>query len=93
MSEFLGQKIEVEKSESSPTPVRFVWQGETYHVAEVLKEWADTGYGTAREKSRTWFTRRHRRYFVVRCAEGGEFEMYLDYADRRTPQWWLVSKR
>lgn len=93
MTEFLGEKIEVQQSASSPTPVCFVWQGETFHVAEVLKEWVDTGYGTTPPRSRKWFTRRHRRYFVVRCTEGEEFEMYLDYSDRSKPQWWLVARR
>ena len=93
MPEFIGEKIEVERGDMSPTPVSFTWRGETYQVAEVLEEWVDTGYGTAREKSRKWFTRRHRRYYVVRCTTGEAFEMYFDYADRRKPQWQLVEKR
>ena len=93
MSEILSEKIDVEKAETSPTPVSFTWRGEVHAVAEVLEERVDTGFGTAPDRSRKWFTRRHRRYFVVRDSAGDVFEIYLDYANRGNQTWWLLKKR
>jgi hypothetical protein len=92
MEEFIAERIEVEKAETSPRPVRFCWRGEEHEVAEVLREWVDTGFGGAPARSRKSYNRRHRRYYVVRDGEGSVFEMYLDYANRRKPTWWLVAK-
>ena len=93
MRDFIGTRIEVEHGPSSPTPVRFTWQGETHEVADVLASRVDTGYGRKPPRSRKWYTRRHRRYFVVKDTAGDIFEMYLDYADRDHPTWWLVKMR
>ncbi len=93
MAEFLGEKIEVERDPKFPRPVSFKWRDEVHVVAEVLEEWVDTGFGTAPERSRKWFTRRHRRYFIVRDSAGDVFEIYLDYANRSNQTWWLVKKR
>jgi hypothetical protein len=82
MEEFIAERIEVEKAETSPRPVRFCWRGEEHEVFG----------GGAPARSRKWYNRRHRRYYVVRDGEGSVFEMYLDYADRRKPTWWLVAK-
>jgi hypothetical protein len=92
MEEFIGERIEVEKAQTSPRPVRFSWRGEHHDVVEVLREWVDIGFGGAPPGSRKWYNRRHRRYYVVRDGEGCVFEMYLDYADRRKPTWWLVER-
>ncbi len=92
MEKFLTEKIEVEQSASSPHPVSFTWRGEVYTVAEVVEEWVDTGFGTANERSRVWFNRRHRRWFVVRTTADELFEMYKDYADNRKFTWWLTKK-
>ncbi|MHC4575377.1 MAG: DUF6504 family protein [Planctomycetota bacterium] len=92
MEEFIGERIEVEKAQTSPRPVRFSWRGEHHDVVEVLREWVDIGFGGAPPGSRKWYNRRHRRYYVVRDADGCVFEMYLDYADRRKPTWWLVER-
>lgn len=92
MVRFLGERIEVDKDAKSPQPVSFTWRGETHHVAEVLQEWVDTGFGTAPERSRKWYNRRHRRHFVIRDIAGAVFEIYLDYADKRQHTWWLVRK-
>jgi hypothetical protein len=92
MSEILSEKIEVEKAETSPMPVRFIWRGREHSVAEILKEWVDTGFGSTPPGSRRWYNRRRRRYFVVRDAAGEVFEMYLDYHNPRKPEWWLVRK-
>lgn len=92
MSELVSEQIEVERDERFPQPVSFVWRGETHVVAEIVKEWVDTGYGHVPPRSRKWYTRRHRRYFVVRDQAGDEFEIYFDYGDKRHRTWWLVSK-
>lgn len=92
MGEFIGEQIEVEKAETCPRPVRFCWRDGQHEVAEVLDEWVDIGFGDAPPRSRKWYNRRHRRYYVVRDAEGRVFKIYLDYANRRKPTWWLAEK-
>ena len=92
MGEFIGEQIEVEKAQTCPRPVRFCWRGKNHDVVEVLSEWVDTGFGDAPPRSRKWYNRRHRRYFVVKDVEGHTFEIYLDYANRRKPTWWLAER-
>jgi hypothetical protein len=92
MEEFFGEQIEVEKEEASPRPLRFTWRGEAHDVVEVLNERVDAGFGGLPRRSRKWYTRRHRRYYVVRDSQGGCFEIYLDYSNRQKLSWWLVRR-
>jgi hypothetical protein len=92
MQEFLGEQIEVEQSKTSPRPVRFKWRGKAHEVVEVLRVRVDTGFGGLPPRSRKWYTRRHRRYYVVKDSAGDTFEIYLDYANRKKQTWWLVKK-
>jgi len=92
VEEFIGERIEVEKAETSPRPVRFEWRGEVHDVVEVLDERVDIGYGGLPPRSQKWRTRRHRRYYIVRDSQGDVFKIYLDYANRKKPTWWLVEK-
>ena len=93
MERFLAERIEVERDPRFPRPISFTWRGESHAVAEILEEWVDTGFGTVPERSRKWYNRRHRRYFVVRDSAGDVFEIYLDYANRSNQTWWLVARR
>jgi hypothetical protein len=90
--EFFGEQIEVEKEKAAPRPRRFTWRGEVHDVAEVVNERVDAGFGSLPRRSRKWFTRRHRRYFVVRDSKGDVFEIYLDYSNRQKQSWWLVRR-
>ena len=90
--EFIGEEVEVEQSEKRPRPVRFVWRGEEHEVAEVLSVRVDTGFGNHPPRSRRWYTRRHRRYYVVKDTSGAIFEMYLDYADKSHRHWFLTRR-
>jgi hypothetical protein len=90
--EFIGEEVRVEQARRSPRPLRFVWRGEAHDVAEVLSVRVDTGFGGLPPRSRRWYTRRHRRYYVVKDEAGSAFEMYLDYADKARPKWILVRK-
>ena len=92
MTEFHGERIDVETDKKSPRPVSFRWEGQAYTVVEILKEWVDTGFGDAPPASRKWFNRRHRRYYIVRVSDGDAYEIYFDYANRKNKTWWLVSK-
>ena len=92
MEEFFGEQIEVEKEEASPRPVSFTWHGEVHDVVEVLNERLDTGFGVLPRRSRKWYTRRHRRYYIVKDAQGDVFEIYLDYSSRRKQSWWLTRR-
>jgi hypothetical protein len=92
VEEFVGEKIEVEQAPSSPRPVRFKWRGRVHEVVEVIRQRVDTGFGGLPPGSRRWYTRRHRRYYIVRDAEGEVLEIYLDYANRKRCSWWLVRR-
>ena len=92
MGELIGERIEVEKAETSPRPLRFCWRGEHHEVVKVLGEWVDIGFGELPARSRKCYNRRHRRYYVVRDAQGCVFEIYLDYGNRRKPSWWLAQR-
>jgi len=92
MEEFISERIEVEKAETSPRPLRFTWRGEEHKAVEVLREWVDTGFGSVPSRSRKWYNRRHRRHYVVKDAESRVFEIYLDYANRQKPTWWLLER-
>lgn len=92
MEEFIGERIEVEKAQRSPRPLHFSWRGGNHNVVEVLREWVEIGFGTLPVRSRKWYNRRHRRYYVVRDAQGRVFEIYLDYANRQKRSWWLARR-
>jgi len=90
--QFIGEEVEVEQAGRSPRPVRFVWRGETHEVAEVVSVRVDTGFGGLPARSRRWYTRRHRRYYVVKDTARSVFEMYLDYADKGRRVWFLTRR-
>ena len=92
MDDFIGESIAVERAPSSPRPVRFEWRGEIHEVADVLNEWVDVGFGGLPPRSRKWYTRRHRRYYVLRDSAGAIFEVYLDYSNKSKPTWFLVRR-
>ena len=92
MEELVAERIEVEQARTSPRPVRFTWRGQAHDIVEVLQVRVDTGFGGLPPRSRKWYARRHRRYYVVKASGGDTFEIYLDYADRRKPTWWLVKR-
>ena len=50
------------------------------------------GFGGLPPRSRKWYTRRHRRYFIVKDTKGDVFEIYLDYSNRSKQSWWLVTR-
>jgi len=92
MDEFISEAIEVEQAPTSPRPVRFTWRGQVHDVAEILGHRVDIGFGDLPPRSRRWYTRRHRRYYLVKDARGDVFEMYLDYSNRSRKTWWLVKR-
>ena len=92
MTEFVGERIQVQKDATSPRPISFKWRGRLYVVAEMLEEWVDAGFGSTPTASRVWYNRHHRRYYVVRTTSGDIFKLYYDYANRKSPTWWLVGK-
>ena len=90
--ELVAEKIDVEQSATSPRPVRFTWRGKVHGIVEVLQVRVDTGFGGLPPRSRKWYTRRHRRYYVVKDSQGDAFEIYLDYSNRKKLSWWLARK-
>ncbi|MDI6828390.1 MAG: DUF6504 family protein [Armatimonadota bacterium] len=93
MAEFLGEQIEVLKDEKTPRPISFKWHGEVHTIVEILEEWVDTGFGQLPYRSRKWYNRRHRRYYVVRDSAGCVFEIYHDYSNRKNQTWWLTKRK
>ncbi len=82
MDEFIGERIQVEQSPTSPRPIRFKWRGATHEIVEILDRRVDIGFGDLPLRRRKWYTRRHRRYYTVKDSEGDVFQIYLDYANR-----------
>ena len=92
MEEFFGERIEVERHPNSPKPLRFILRGQIYEVSKIIHERVDTGFGELPPTSRKWYTRRHRRYYIVQDSQEEFFEIYLDYADKQKQTWWLVKR-
>jgi hypothetical protein len=90
--QFIGEEVQVEQAGESPRPLRFFWRGEAHDVVEVVSLRVDTGFGGLPARSRRWYTRRHRRYYVVKDRAGSAFEMYLDYADKGHRVWFLTRR-
>lgn len=99
---FIGAAIEVQFDrgpalEKRPGPPdRFVWEGQTYHIVEVLREWHDyrargktlAFYIKERGSYRAKAARRQgtwgvgRDYYRVRTDAGRVFDIYYDRAPR-----------
>jgi hypothetical protein len=92
MDEFIAEPVEVEQAPGLPQPARFLWRREKHEVAKIVSEWVDLGHGQLPETARRWYTRHHRRYYVVEDTAGVRYELYLDYANRKRPAWILTRK-
>jgi len=109
---FIGSPIEVEfdeppqLSKSPDCPDRFLWQGETFEIVELLREWRDydrrgrmaenmrPAHISVAAKRGSWGVGRF--YFRVRVKGGRVFELYYDRApidaDRREGGWFLTQE-
>jgi len=86
--EFLHEPIEVEFAKKPGPPTAFVWRGERHEVAEVLRGWADHGFGPMKYPGK-WWQRRHRNCYRVRTTHGIVVEFYLD----RGRSAWVLTRR
>jgi hypothetical protein len=109
---FITEQIEVEFDqppvlEKKPLPpTRFIWRGETYHVAELLSEWVDY---ERRGRMRRNMQPQHAAvatqrgswgvglfYFRVRTNAGRYFDLYYDRApkgiDNRKGAWFIYQE-
>jgi phosphoribosylglycinamide formyltransferase-1 len=71
-------------------PGEFVWQGETFAVAAVLRTWRDTG--PCRHGSGERYVRKQ--WFEVVTRDGAVMKIYCDRqarGGRRAARWWLFS--
>ena len=71
-------------------PLRFMWRGREYAVAEVLDRWKESG----REKGGSEiYLRKH--WYHVRTTDGCEMKLYFERQPRskaqRTQRWWLYT--
>lgn len=108
---FIGEPIAVEWdtapvfSKRPGCPDRFVWQGVTYHVSELLSEHSDYSRrgrfsNNMRPEHIETATQRGswgvgRTYFLVRVREGQVFELYYDRAPQgseRKGTWFLYQE-
>ena len=109
---FIGEPVVVEFDEPPALekkpgcPNRFVWQGETFHVVEMLSEWFDytrrgrfarnmqPQHAAVAAARGSWGVGRY--YFRVRAEGERFFELYYDRApkgsDQRKGAWFLVSE-
>jgi poly(3-hydroxybutyrate) depolymerase len=74
---FLGCVLRRVITEQGGIPVAFDWNGKTYSVQSILKQWHDYDHSPLSPK-RDWRSRRHRNYFQVRTESGECFELYCD---------------
>jgi hypothetical protein len=93
MNKFIGEKVEVEYEQlpGVKVPKKFIWQGKTYEVAEVLLSWEDHGFGGAVPAKPRWWQRRHRVYFHIKTVEGDNFEIYWDRGAKKKV--WILTKQ
>jgi len=72
-------------------PLRFLWRGREYAVAEVLERWKETGPCTSGSGER--YVRKH--WFRVRTTTGEEMKLYCERRPRsgreRLKRWWLYT--
>ena len=72
-------------------PRRFVWRNAEYAVAEVLKQWKESG--PCRSGSSEMYLRKH--WFTIRCTDGTEMTIYFERQPRSKSQnkarWWLYT--
>jgi hypothetical protein len=109
---FIAEEIEVEYDrppalEKKPgCPDGFIWLGERYVIAEVLREWHDyrrrgrmarnmqPAHAAVAKKRGSWGVGRD--YYRVRTRKGQIFELYFDRApkdvDRRKGAWFLFRE-
>jgi hypothetical protein len=109
---FIGEPITVTfdklpfLSKKPGCPDRFEWQGETYEIAELLREWQEYGrrgrmassmrpaHASIAAQRGSWGVGRF--YFRVRVEDGRVFELYYDRApkdvDRRKGSWVLTQE-
>jgi hypothetical protein len=87
-------------------PDGFVWRGQEYRVAELVREWHDyTRRGKMAHNMRPWHAEAAasrgswgvgRDYYLVRTAEGRIFELYYDRAPTdaggRSGGWFLFRE-
>jgi hypothetical protein len=109
---FIGEEIAVE-FDTPPTfskapgcPDRFTWQGGSYEIVELLREWRDferrgrmadnmqPAHAALAAKRGSWGVGRY--YFRVRVSGERVFELYYDRApkdaDRRQGAWFLTQE-
>ncbi len=91
MRRFIGQRVRVETAGQGQEPRAVVYKKQRWEVAEVERQWFDTGHGGTPERAQTWRTRRHRKNFLVRTTDGQRLTLYLDYARPEEPMWQLVT--
>lgn len=71
-------------------PAEFVWRGEAFAVAAVLRTWRDTG--PCRHGSGERYVRKH--WFEVVTRDGAVMRIYCDRqarGGRQASRWWLFS--
>ena len=72
-------------------PLRFVWRGVEYAVAEVIEKWKTTGPCTSGSGER--YVRRH--WFRLRTTSGEEMKVYFERQARssreKKDRWWLYT--
>lgn len=70
-------------------PRKFVWRGEEYAVAEVLRQWKQSS--PCRHGSGERYVRKH--WFEIRTTNGAEMRIYFERQPRskrrQKMRWWL----
>ncbi|MBM3476454.1 MAG: hypothetical protein FJX75_24545 [Armatimonadetes bacterium] len=90
---FFGRRVTVTCREDTAgflLPAEFVLGEDVVRIAEVLRQWHDSGFaGTSRR--RTWLERRHRTHYRVRGEDGRIYDLYVDRTGARR-EWYLLRR-
>lgn len=91
---FYCEPIQVETSDKLWWPAAFSWRGRRYLVSEVIQDWQDWGFGGSDIRKKTWRSRHHRNYFLVKTDSGEVFKIYYDRGTKSDSrrEWILLTR-
>lgn len=92
--EFYCEPIQVQLGDGICRPAAFIWRGRRYLVSEVIEDWQDWGIGSSEARSKTWRSRHHRNYFVVKTDSSEVFKIYYDRGTKSSSrrEWILLTR-
>ena len=93
---FFGRRLDVVSDDDSPNPAKFMLEGETHVVSEILLMWHDYSFPSDSRRHR-WWQREHRNDYRLRTSQERIFELYFDRgtgkkSDSRFRCWYITRE-